>query len=45
MPYLLGGSNKLTAQVNLTTLDKIGQGPDAGTKGGAPAAAHHRAQR
>jgi hypothetical protein len=24
-PYLLGGSDKLTAQVNLTTLDKIGQ--------------------
>lgn len=36
-PYLLGGSNKLTAQVNLTTLDKIGVGPDAGTKGGPPA--------
>jgi hypothetical protein len=44
MPYLLGGSNKLTAQVNLTTLEKIGQGPDAGTKGGAPAPADQATQ-
>lgn len=29
-PYLLGGSNVLTAQVNLTTLDKIGQAAAAG---------------
>ncbi len=30
MPYLLGGSNVLTCQVNLTTLDKIGQAAAAG---------------
>lgn len=31
-PYLLGGSNILTAQVNLTTLDKIGQAAAAGAQ-------------
>lgn len=31
------GADKLTAQVNLTTLDHIGEGADAGTKGGPPA--------
>jgi len=30
MPYLLGGADKLTCQVNLTTLDKIGQAAAAG---------------
>jgi HK97 family phage portal protein len=34
------GEDRLTAQVNLTTLEHIGEGPDAGTKGGtAPAGA------
>jgi HK97 family phage portal protein len=36
-PYKGTGADKLTAQVNLTTLEHIGEGADAGTKGGAPA--------
>lgn len=36
-PYAGKGADKLTAQVNLTTLDHIGEGADAGTKGGPPA--------
>lgn len=36
-PYKGKGADKLTAQVNLTTLDHIGEGADAGTKGGPPA--------
>jgi hypothetical protein len=36
-PYAGKGADKLTAQVNLTTLEHIGEGPDSGTKGGAPA--------
>ncbi len=34
--YKGGGDEKLTAQVNLTTLDHLGEGADAGTKGGPP---------
>lgn len=33
-PYPGEGADKLTAQVNLTTLENIGAGPDAGTRGG-----------
>jgi HK97 family phage portal protein len=33
-PYDGEGADKLTAQVNLTTLEQIGAGQDAGTKGG-----------
>jgi HK97 family phage portal protein len=35
-PYEGKGADKLTAQVNLTTLEHIGEGADAGTKGGPP---------
>lgn len=39
MPPIPGGSGKkFTAQVNLTTTEKLGEGPDAGTKGGVPPA-------
>lgn len=35
--YTGGGSDKLTAQVNLTTIDQIGQAPAAGAATGQPA--------